>query len=55
MSGAGIGGLFVSPNNAGVTFAFGHAEQERIEVDVHGYERAPVGEYCEPEGSDLNI
>jgi hypothetical protein len=28
-----------------MTFAFGHAEQERIEVDVHGYERASVGEY----------
>ncbi len=26
-------------------FTFGHAEQERIEVDVHGYERAAVGEY----------
>jgi len=26
-------------------FSFGHAEQERIEVEVHGYERAPVGEY----------
>lgn len=28
-----------------MTFAFGHSEQERVEVDVHGYERAPVGEY----------
>jgi hypothetical protein len=28
-----------------MTFSFGQSEQERIEVDVHGYERAPVGEY----------
>ena len=28
-----------------MTFSFGHSEQERIEVDVHGYERTPVGEY----------
>src|SRR5437660_8865101 len=28
-----------------MTFSFGHSEHERIEVDVHGYERAPVGEY----------
>ncbi len=28
-----------------VIFSFGHPEQERIEVEVHGYERAPVGEY----------
>ena len=26
-------------------FSFGHPEQERIEVDVQGYERAPSGEY----------
>jgi hypothetical protein len=26
-------------------FSFGHSEQERIEVEVHGYERAPVGKY----------
>ena len=26
-------------------FSFGHSDKERIEVDVHGYERAPVGEY----------
>lgn len=26
-------------------FSFGHSEQERIEVEVHGYERAAVGEY----------
>jgi hypothetical protein len=26
-------------------FSFGHSENERIEIDVHGYERAPVGEY----------
>jgi hypothetical protein len=26
-------------------FSFGHSERERIEVDVLGYERAPVGEY----------
>ena len=28
-----------------MTFAFGHSEQERIEVDVNGYERAPVDEF----------
>ena len=28
-----------------MTFSFGHSEHERIEVDVHGYEGAPVGEY----------
>jgi hypothetical protein len=28
-----------------MTFSFGGLEQERIEVEVHGYERAPVGEY----------
>jgi hypothetical protein len=28
-----------------MTFAFGRAEHERVEIDVHGYERAPVGEY----------
>jgi len=27
------------------TFFFGGEEQERVEVTVHGYERAPVGEY----------
>jgi hypothetical protein len=26
-------------------FSFGQSEQERIEVDVHGYERAPTGDY----------
>jgi hypothetical protein len=26
-------------------FSFGQTEQERIEVDVLGYERAPIGEY----------
>jgi hypothetical protein len=26
-------------------FSFGHPEQERIEMDVFGHERAPVGEY----------
>ncbi len=26
-------------------FSFGHSEHERIEVDVHGYERAAAGEY----------
>ncbi|MBL9093510.1 MAG: hypothetical protein JNL96_19995 [Planctomycetaceae bacterium] len=28
-----------------MTFSFGHSSQERIEIDVLGYERAPVGEY----------
>ena len=28
-----------------MTFSFGQSEQERIEVEVYGYERAPVGEY----------
>lgn len=27
------------------SFAFGGEENERVEVQVHGYERAPVGEY----------
>lgn len=27
------------------SFAFGGEEAERVEVRVHGYERAPVGEY----------
>jgi hypothetical protein len=26
-------------------FSFGQSEHERVEIDVHGYERAPVGEY----------
>ena len=28
-----------------MTFSFGESENEHIEVDVLGYERAPVGEY----------
>ena len=28
-----------------MTFSFGHSEEERIEVDVHGYERPASGEY----------
>jgi hypothetical protein len=28
-----------------MTFSFGQSEQERIEVDVLRYERAPIGEY----------
>ena len=28
-----------------MVFSFGHAERERLEVDVRNYERAPVGEY----------
>jgi len=28
-------------------FSFGQIEQERIEVDVLGYERSPVGEYSD--------
>ena len=28
-----------------MTFSFGQSQQERIEVDVLGYEREPVGEY----------
>jgi hypothetical protein len=30
-----------------MTFSFGHSEHERIEVEVHGYERTAVGEYCD--------
>jgi hypothetical protein len=26
-------------------FAFGQSQNERVEIDVHGYERTPVGEY----------
>ena len=26
-------------------FSFGHSEKERIEINVHGYEREPIGEY----------
>jgi hypothetical protein len=26
-------------------FTFGHSEHERVEIDVFGYERSPVGEY----------
>jgi hypothetical protein len=26
-------------------FSFGHSEHERVEIDVLGYERSPVGEY----------
>jgi hypothetical protein len=26
-------------------FSFGHSEQERVEIDVHGYERPASGEY----------
>jgi hypothetical protein len=28
-----------------MTFSFGQSEQERVEVDVHGYERPASGEY----------
>lgn len=28
-----------------MTFSFGQSDQERIEIEVHGYERAPTGEY----------
>ena len=28
-----------------MTFSFGHSEHERVEIEVLGYERSPVGEY----------
>ena len=28
-----------------MTFSFGHSEHERVEIDVLGYERSPIGEY----------
>ena len=36
-------------------FAFGHSERERIEVDVLGYERAPVGEYFDDNWLTVDI
>ncbi|SPP63836.1 WapI family immunity protein [Nitrospira lenta] len=36
-------------------FSFGHSEQERIEVEVYGYERAPVGEYFDDNWLGIEI
>ena len=36
-------------------FSFGHSEEERIEVDVHGYERVPVGEYWDDNWLSVEI
>jgi hypothetical protein len=38
-----------------MTFSFGHSEQERIEVEVYGYERAPVGEYYDDNWLTVDI
>ena len=38
-----------------MTFAFGHAEQERVEIDVHGYEREAVGEYWDHNRLSVDI
>jgi hypothetical protein len=35
----------VSRQTGPMMFSFGQSENERIEIDVHGYERKPVGEY----------
>ena len=36
-------------------FSFGHSEQERIEVDVQGYERAPSGEYWDDNWLNIEV
>ncbi len=36
-------------------FSFGHSEQERIEVEVQGYERKPVGEYYDDNWLNVEI
>ena len=36
-------------------FSFGHSERERIEVDVLGYERSPVGEYWDDNWLNVEI
>jgi hypothetical protein len=36
-------------------FSFGQSEHERIEVDVLGYERAPVGEYHDDNWLNVQI
>ena len=37
--------MFDRPKITAMTFSFGQAQHERIEVDVLRYERAPTGEY----------
>ncbi|HEY6167762.1 MAG TPA: hypothetical protein VI454_06960 [Verrucomicrobiae bacterium] len=36
-------------------FSFGHSERERIEVDVHGYERPATGEYWDDNWLNVDI
>lgn len=36
-------------------FSFGQSERERIQIDVHGYERAPVGEYYDDNWLNVEI
>ena len=38
-----------------MTFSFGHSEQDRIEVEVLGYERAPIGEYWDDNWLTIEI
>jgi hypothetical protein len=38
-----------------MTFSFGHSDQERIDVEVLGYERAPVGEYWDDNWLSVEI
>ncbi len=39
----------------GTVFSFGQSENERIEVNVFGYERAPVGEYWDDNWLNVEI
>jgi hypothetical protein len=36
-------------------FSFGQPEEERIEIDVHGYERPPSGEYWDDNWLKVDI
>lgn len=36
-------------------FAFGQSQNERVEIDVHGYERTPVGEYWDDNWLNVDI
>jgi hypothetical protein len=38
-----------------MTFSFGQSQQERIDIEVIGYEREPVGEYIEDNWLTIEI
>ena len=44
----------LAPQSA-MIFSFGQSQEERIEVDVLDYERAPVGEYWDDNWLNVEI